>query len=58
MAADVTIAQVSETVELGALDPEHVITPGIFVQHVVQIQPASTQSASAELSNTATTATA
>ena len=39
MAADVTIAQVSETVELGALDPEHVITPGIFVQHVVQVQP-------------------
>ena len=47
MAADITIAQVSETVELGALDPEHIITPGIFVQHVVQIQPASTESASA-----------
>lgn len=26
MAADVTIAQVSEVVELGALDPEHIIT--------------------------------
>ena len=37
MAADITIAQVSEVVELGALDPEHIITPGIFVQHVVAI---------------------
>ena len=37
MAADVTIAQVSEVVELGALDPEHIITPGIFVQHVVAV---------------------
>lgn len=40
MAADVTIAQVSRTVELGELDPEHIITPGIFVQHVVQIDSA------------------
>ncbi|ADX92639.1 acyl CoA:acetate/3-ketoacid CoA transferase, alpha subunit [Acinetobacter baumannii TCDC-AB0715] len=40
LAADVTIAQVSEVVELGGLDPEHIITPGIFVQHVVQVQPA------------------
>ena len=37
MAADVTIAQVSEVVELGALGPEHIITPGIFVQHVVAV---------------------
>lgn len=35
MAADVTIAQVSEVVELGELDPEHIVTPSIFVQHVV-----------------------
>ncbi|MFW2172937.1 3-oxoacid CoA-transferase subunit A [Acinetobacter guillouiae] len=40
MAATTTIAQVSEIVELGELDPEHIITPGIFVQHVVQVQPA------------------
>lgn len=39
MAATTTIAQVSEIVELGELDPEHIITPGIFVQHVVQVQP-------------------
>lgn len=36
-AADVTIAEVSKIVELGALDPEHIITPGIFVRHVVKI---------------------
>lgn len=34
-AAATTIAQVAEVVELGALDPEHIITPGIFVQRVV-----------------------
>ena len=46
MAADITIAQVSDVVELGNLDPEHVITPGIFVQHVVQIQPVDPTSTS------------
>jgi 3-oxoadipate CoA-transferase alpha subunit len=35
-AAKVTIAQVSDIVELGALDPEAIVTPGIFVQRVVQ----------------------
>ncbi|NLB14238.1 MAG: 3-oxoacid CoA-transferase subunit A, partial [Gammaproteobacteria bacterium] len=35
MAARTTIAQVAQVVELGALDPEHIITPGIFVQRVV-----------------------
>ncbi len=39
MAADCTIAQVSEVIELGQLDPEHIITPGIFVQHVIQVTP-------------------
>lgn len=39
MAADCTIAQVSEVVELDQLDPEHIITPGIFVQHVIQVTP-------------------
>ena len=37
MAAKVTIAEVHEIVELGALDPEAVVTPGIFVQRVVQV---------------------
>lgn len=42
MAADVTIAQVNEVVELGEIDPEHIITPGIFVHHIVEISPVST----------------
>lgn len=39
MAGKITVAQVSEIVDLGALDPEHIVTPGIFVQRVLQIQP-------------------
>ena len=35
-AANCTIAQVREIVPLGALDPEVIVTPGIFVQRVVQ----------------------
>ena len=38
MAAKVAIAQVSEIVQLGELDPEQIITPGIFVQRVVKEQ--------------------
>jgi 3-oxoadipate CoA-transferase, alpha subunit len=37
MAADLVIAQVREIVELGALDPECVVTPGIFVDRVVAV---------------------
>jgi 3-oxoadipate CoA-transferase alpha subunit len=37
-AAKCTIAQVNEIVPLGSLDPEHVITPGIFVKHVVSVK--------------------
>jgi len=36
MAAKCTIAQVDEVVALGELDPEVIITPGIFVKRVVQ----------------------
>lgn len=36
-AAKCTIAQVKEVVSLGELDPENIVTPGIFVQHVVRI---------------------
>ena len=36
-AAKCTIAQVGQVVPLGALDPEVVVTPGIFVQRVVQM---------------------
>jgi 3-oxoadipate CoA-transferase alpha subunit len=38
-AAKITVAQVRETVQLGELDPEAVVTPGIFVQRVVRIAP-------------------
>lgn len=38
MAAKLTIAQVDEIVPLGAIDPQHVITPGIFVHRVVQVE--------------------
>jgi 3-oxoadipate CoA-transferase alpha subunit len=34
-AGRLTIAQVKRFVELGELDPEHIITPGIFVNRVV-----------------------
>mgnify|MGYP003603220634 CR=1 FL=1 len=36
-AAKTTIAQVHEVLELGQLDPEVIVTPGIFVQHVVKV---------------------
>jgi 3-oxoadipate CoA-transferase alpha subunit len=37
MAADLSIVQVREIVALGALDPESVATPGIFIDRVVQL---------------------
>lgn len=36
MAGKVTIAEVEEIVELGEIVPEHVHTPGVFVQHLLQ----------------------
>jgi len=35
-AAKVTIAEVEKVVELGALDPEAIVTPGVFVDRVVE----------------------
>ncbi len=35
-AAKLTIAEVEELVDPGAIDPDHVITPGIYVQRIVQ----------------------
>lgn len=35
-AARVTIAEVERLVEPGDIDPDHVITPGIFVKHLVR----------------------
>ncbi len=35
MAGNITIAEAEEIVEAGELDPDHIHTPGIYVQHVV-----------------------
>jgi len=40
MAAKVTIAEVDEIVEAGKLDPEAIVTPGIFVHKVVKAEKA------------------
>ncbi len=37
-AADLVIAEVEELVDIGALDPDQVHTPGAFVDHVVVIE--------------------
>jgi len=37
MAAKVAVATVHEVVELGSLDPEVIVTPGLFVQRVVEV---------------------
>jgi 3-oxoacid CoA-transferase subunit A len=35
-AARVTIAEVEELVDPGQIDPDHVVTPGIFVRHIIR----------------------
>ena len=42
-AARLTVATVHEVVELGALDPESVVTPGIFVSKIVRIDRLATE---------------
>ena len=44
-AAKLSIASVHEIVALGELDPEHIVTPGIFVQRVVKIARTATAAA-------------
>jgi len=39
MAGKITIAEVEELVEPGAIDPENVHLPGIFVQRIVHVGP-------------------
>ena len=41
-AAKCTVAQVYGIVELGGLDPENIVTPGIYVQRVVKVARAAT----------------
>jgi 3-oxoadipate CoA-transferase alpha subunit len=43
MAAKKTVASVHQIVELGELDPESIITPGIFVSKIVRIAHKATE---------------
>ncbi|MEO9101134.1 MAG: 3-oxoacid CoA-transferase subunit A [Burkholderiales bacterium] len=43
MAARHTVATVHEIVELGGLDPETIVTPGVFVKQIVKIDRVATQ---------------
>ena len=43
MASRKTVATVHDVVELGELDPEHIVTPGIFVHQIVKIDRVATQ---------------
>lgn len=43
MAAERTVASVYDIAELGELDPENVVTPGIFVSKIVKIPRVATQ---------------
>ncbi|MBN8746978.1 3-oxoadipate CoA-transferase subunit A [Xylophilus ampelinus] len=43
MAAKKTIATVHEIAELGSMDPEAIVTPGIFVSRIVKIERVATQ---------------
>ena len=45
MAGKTTIVQVDEVVELGTLDPETVVTPGIFVNRIVALSRNAAESA-------------
>ena len=38
MAKKITVAEVEELVPVGKLDPNHIHTPGIFVQRILQGQ--------------------
>ena len=42
-AATRTVATVHEIVELGSMDPETIVTPGIFVHRIVKIERVATQ---------------
>ena len=42
-AARLTVATVHEIAELGDIDPEHIVTPGIYVHKIVKIDRVATQ---------------
>lgn len=37
-AADITVAEVEHLVEPGSLDPDHIVTPGIFVKRIIKLE--------------------
>ena len=37
-AARLTVVQAQHMVELGALDPDRVVTPGVYVDRVVEVK--------------------
>ncbi|MBX9758710.1 MAG: CoA transferase subunit A [Beijerinckiaceae bacterium] len=39
-AGKVTVAQVEHLVEPGVIDPDHIITPGVFVQRIIHVRGA------------------
>jgi 3-oxoadipate CoA-transferase, alpha subunit len=48
-AAKKTVATVHDIVPLGGLDPEHIVTPGLFVHHIVKINRVATEAGGAKL---------
>ena len=40
-AGKLTIAQVEHLVDVGEIDPDHIITPGVFVQRIVHVKDGS-----------------
>ena len=40
-AARMTVAQVEHLVEPGEIDPDHIVTPGIFVKRIVHVSDAA-----------------
>lgn len=43
MASKKTVASVHEIADLGEINPEHIVTPGIFVHQIVKIERQATQ---------------
>jgi 3-oxoacid CoA-transferase subunit A len=37
-AGKVTVAEVEQLVESGKIDPDHIVTPGVFVQRIVNVK--------------------
>jgi acetate CoA/acetoacetate CoA-transferase alpha subunit len=35
-AGQITIAEVEEIVPVGSLDPEEIVTPGVFIDYIIQ----------------------